>query len=457
MGNSFDLFVVGAGSGGVAASRRAAVHGAKVGICESGRVGGTCINRGCVPKKLFTYAAHYSEDFHDAAGFGWDEARPSFRWPDLIAAKDREIDRLNQAYEGLLSSGNVALLRGRARLIDANTVDVDGETVEAKHILLATGGHPRVPEIDGAEHGFTSDEAFHLREMPRRVVILGGGYIAVEFASIFRGLGAAVTVVHRDAKILRGFDEEVRTFLTDEMKKKDIAFRPGRTVRRASRKGTTTIVTLDDGEVLNADGLMFAIGRAPNSGGLGLEDAGVARNENGAVIVDADSRTNVPNIFAIGDLTHRRDLTPVAIAEGRAFADLLFGPGGRRLDYDKVPSAVFTLPAVGTVGLSEEAARARGPVDIYRSTFRPMRHTLSGSDERALVKLVVDGGNQKVLGAHMVGGDAAEIIQSLAVAITAGATKADFDATVALHPSAAEEFVLLRTKAAPYGSAKPAA
>lgn len=445
----FDLLVIGAGSGGVAASRRASLHGARVAIAESGAVGGTCINRGCVPKKLFTYAAHYSEDFHEAGGFGWEEAKPSFLWPDLIAAKDREIARLNQVYEGLLSSGDVTLLRGRARLVDGNTAEVDGDAVRAKHILLATGGRPFVPEIPGNEHGFNSDEAFHLREMPKRVVIVGGGYVAIEFASIFRGLGAAVTVVHRDTGILRGFDAEVRSTLTDELRKKDIAFRAGRSVRRLSRKGTAVIATLDDSENLSADGVMFATGRTPSAHNLGLEEVGVALNQRGAVVVDADSRTSVANIFAIGDLTHRRNLTPVAIAEGRAVADFVFGGTTRHLDYAMVPTAVFSLPAVGTIGLTEAEARARGgAVDIYTSSFRPLRHTLSGSDERALVKLVVDAVTDRVLGAHMVGADAAEVIQSIAVALTAGATKAHFDATLALHPTAAEEFVLLRSKAA---------
>ncbi len=446
----FDLFVIGAGSGGVAASRRAAVHGARVGIVEMGRIGGTCVNRGCIPKKLFTYAAHYSEDFREAAGFGWQEVQPKFAWRDLVAAKDREVARLNQVYEGLLHSGNVQLLRGRARLRDANTIDVDGETVRAKHILLATGSHAVVPEIEGEEFGFTSDSAFDLPQLPKRIVIVGGGYVAVEFASIFRGLGVAVTVVHRADGILRGFDDDVRTFLTDELRKKDIAFRARQSVKRITNKGSTLQVHTDTNESLAADGVLFATGRAANTGDLGLDLAGVRVNENRAVQVDADSRTSTPNIFAIGDLTNRKQLTPVAIAEGRAVADLLFGPAGRHLNYDLVPSAVFSLPPVGTVGLSEEQARARfGAVDVYRSSFRPLRHTASGSDERALTKLVVDPATDRVLGAHMVGPEAGEIIQGLAVALTAGATKAQFDATLAIHPTAAEEFVLLRTKAAP--------
>jgi len=451
----FDLFVIGAGSGGVAASRRASLHGARVGICEQGRVGGTCVNRGCTPKKLFAYAAHYSEDFRDAHGFGWEEVRPGFRWADLIAAKDREIQRLNQVYEGLLEQGKVTLLRGRARLADAHTVEVGGKPVSAANILLATGAGPFVPDIAGGDLGFTSDEAFHLRALPTRIVIAGSGYIAVEFASIFAGLGAAVTVVHRADKVLRGFDEDVRTFLIEELRKKQIAFRPGRTIKRLGHKGDAVQAILDDGEVLAADGVMFAMGREANTSDLGLKEVGIEVDSRGAVAVDADSRTSVANIFAIGDVTQRRNLTPVAIAEGRAVADLLYGGGGRHLDYAQVPTAVFSSPAVSSVGLSEEQARAGGrAVDTYKSSFRPLRHTLSGSDERALVKLVVDAGTDRVLGAHMVGADAAEIIQSLAVALTAGATKAQFDATVALHPTAAEEFVLLRTKAPP--AAKPA-
>ena len=448
--SDYDLLVIGAGSGGVAASRRASLHGASVAIVEQGRVGGTCVNRGCIPKKLFAYSAHYSEDFHDAAGFGWDEARPAFRWSKLVAAKDREIQRINQVYEGLLDQGQITLLRARARLLDANTVDVDGERISADHILLATGARPFVPDIAGADLGFTSNEVFDLKSLPNRVLVVGSGYIGIEFASIFRGLGAAVTVVHRSDGILRGFDGDVRAFVTDELRKKDISFRAGGRVLRLGRKGDTVLATIDNGEVLAAEGVLFATGRTPNTQDLGLSEAGVALDERGAVAVDADSRTSVPTIYAIGDLTQRRNLTPVAIAEGRAVSDLLFGPGGRRLDYTMVPTAVFSAPAVGSVGLTEADARARGhEVDVYKSSFRPLRHTLSGSEERALVKLVVDAKSDRVLGAHMVGADAPEIVQSLAVALTAGATKAQFDATLALHPSAAEEFVLLRTRAKP--------
>ena len=448
--SDYDLLVIGAGSGGVAASRRASLHGASVAIVEQGRVGGTCVNRGCIPKKLFAYAAHYSEDFHDAVGFGWDEARPAFRWSKLVAAKDREIQRINQVYEGLLDQGQITLLRARARLLDANTVDVDGERISADHILLATGARPFVPDIAGADLGFTSNEVFDLKSLPNRVLVVGSGYIGIEFASIFRGLGAAVTVVHRSDGILRGFDGDVRAFVTDELRKKDISFRAGGRVLRLGRKGDTVLATIDNGEVLAAEGVLFATGRTPNTQDLGLSEAGVALDERGAVAVDADSRTSVPTIYAIGDLTQRRNLTPVAIAEGRAVSDLLFGPGGRRLDYTMVPTAVFSAPAVGSVGLTEADARARGhEVDVYKSSFRPLRHTLSGSEERALVKLVVDAKSDRVLGAHMVGADAPEIVQSLAVALTAGATKAQFDATLALHPSAAEEFVLLRTRAKP--------
>jgi glutathione reductase (NADPH) len=322
--------------------------------------------------------------------------------------------------------------------------------VRARHILLATGGHAVVPEVEGEDLGFTSDAAFDLPALPKRVVIVGAGYVAVEFASIFRGLGVAVTVVHRADRILRGFDDEVRTFLTDEMRKKDIAFRANQSVKRILRKGTALQVQTDANEMLQADGVLFATGRTPNTGDLGLDAVGVRLNEHGAVQVDADSRTSVPNIYAIGDMTNRKQLTPVAIAEGRAVADVLYGPGGRHLNYELVPSAVFSLPAIGTVGLTEEEARARhGNVDVYRSSFRPLRHTVSGSDERALTKLVVDPASDRVLGAHMVGPDAGEIIQGLAVALTAGATKAQFDATLAIHPTAAEEFVLLRTKVAP--------
>lgn len=448
MTSTFDLLVIGAGSGGVAASRRAAAHGARVGVIESGRVGGTCVNRGCIPKKLFAYAAHYRDDFRDAVGFGWEEASPTFSWADLVGAKNREVWRLGQVYEGLLAQGNVTLVRGRARLIDGNTVDVDGEAMRADHILLAAGARPRVPDIPGADLGVTSDQAFDLDALPQRVVIVGGGYIAVEFASIFRGLGAAVTVVHRAAEPLRAFDSDVRSAVVEELRKKDVSFRAGRTTKRLGHKGAAVLVTLSDNEILQADCVLFATGRVPNSAGLGLDDARVRVNESGAVVVDADSRTTSASIYAIGDLTDRRNLTPVAIAEGLAVADFVFGGGGRRLDYDLVPTAVFCSPPVAAVGLTEAEARRRiGAVDVYKSSFRPLRHTLSGSDERAMVKLVVDAETDRVLGVHMVGPDAPEIVQALAVAVTARVTKAQFDATIALHPSAAEEFVLLRTKA----------
>jgi glutathione reductase (NADPH) len=443
----YDLYVIGAGSGGVRAARVAAGHGAKVAIAEADRVGGTCVIRGCIPKKLMAYAGHYSGDFEDAAGFGWTvEAR--FDWPTLIANKDREIDRLNGLYIKGLNAAGAELHQARARLVDAHTVELDdGRRFLAEHILIATGGHPVRPDFPGAEHVVTSDELFHLPELPRRIAVAGAGYIALEFAGIFRGLGSEVTVVHRGPELLRGFDRDIRSALHEEMEARGVAFRFNTEVAGVEKRKGGYAISLKRGGGLEADLVLFAIGRRPNTAGLGLERAGIALGPAGAVPVDAWSRSSAPHIYAVGDVTDRVALTPVAIREGHAFADTVFGRKPWAVDYEAIPTAVFTNPPVGTIGLAEEEARPRGPVHIYRSRFRPLRHTLSGRRERSMMKLVVDGLSGRVLGVHMVGEDAPEIIQSLAVAVKMGATKADFDAAMALHPTSGEEFLTMRERA----------
>ncbi|MCH6590716.1 MAG: glutathione-disulfide reductase [Proteobacteria bacterium] len=448
----YDLITLGAGSAGVRASRVAARYGARVAVVEERYLGGTCVNVGCVPKKLFVYAAHFGEDFDDAAGFGWTVGGRDFAWPRLIENKNAEIARLNGVYRDLLEGAGARILDGHARLLDAHTVAVGETTYSAERILVATGGWPAVPEFAGREHVITSNEAFFLDSLPGTIVIVGGGYVAVEFAGIFHGLGARVTQLYRGPLFLRGFDDDVRRALAREMGKKGIDVRFDSSVesieRRDTDDGPRFTVTLADGGAIEAGLVMYATGRRPNTEGFGLEDAGVALNEKGAIVVDEDWRTSVPNIHAIGDVTDRINLTPVAVAEGQALADLLFNPSGRTVDYDGVPSAVFSQPPVGTVGLTEAEARARyGAVDVYRSTFRPLKHTLSGRDEQAMMKLVVDSRSDRVLGVHMVGPEAGEIIQGIAVALKCGATKAQFDATIGIHPTTAEEFVLMREKA----------
>jgi len=446
----YDLFVIGAGSGGVAASRRAAAHGAKAGIAEDDRVGGTCVIRGCVPKKLLTYAAHYADDFEDAAAYGWTLGPARFDWATLIANKDKEIDRLNGIYIRMLKNAGVALHEARAVVVDPHTIELAGKRITAETILLATGARPVKPNIPGADLAITSNEAFHLPTLPRRVVMVGGGYIAVEFAGIFNGVGADVTQLYRGEQILRGFDRDIRDTLAGQLRTAGIDLRLKTDVVRIEKRGGALALALTSGGEIEADCVMMATGRKPNTAGLGLEAAGVAIDGEGAVKVDEWSRSGAPSVYAIGDVTNRMNLTPIAINEGRAFADTLYGKRPRKLDYANVPSAVFSHPPVGTVGLSEEAARERfGDIDIYKATFRPMKHTLTGRDEKTMMKLVVDAKTDKVLGAHMVGADAPEIIQGVAIGLICGATKAQFDATVAIHPSAAEEFVTMRDKWVP--------
>ena len=448
----YDLFVIGAGSGGVRAARVAAGFGARVAVAEADRPGGTCVIRGCVPKKLLVYAAHFREDLDDAAAYGWS-ADATFSWPTLIANKDREIARLEDIYRTLLKSAGASLYEGRATLVDPHTIEIAARRYTARHVLIATGGRPVRPEIPGAEFAITSDEAFQLAELPRRVLIVGGGYVGVEFGGIFHGLGAEVTIAYRGEQILRGFDDDVRHHLHDELVRKGLDVRLQCELRGIERRGdgslAATLVTAGTPQQLEVDAVMFATGRQPATAGLGLEAAGVQLDAHGAVIVDECSRSSVPSIHAVGDVTNRVALTPVAIREGAAVATTLFGGQRVAVDHRDVPHAVFSQPPVGTVGLSEAAAAAaHDSVDVYTATFRPLKYTLSGRNERTLVKLVVDAASQRVVGAHMVGPDAPEIIQGIAIAVKAGLTKEQFDATVAIHPTAAEEFVTLRDKRA---------
>jgi glutathione reductase (NADPH) len=451
-----DLFVVGAGSGGVRAARIAATHGAKVAIAEEYRVGGTCVIRGCVPKKLLVYASRFAHEFEDAAGFGWTVPEPTFDWPTLIANKDKEIDRLELAYVANLEKPGVDIIRSRAVLADPHTVRLaSGESVRAAHILIATGGAPSLGgPIPGREHVISSNEAFHLPALPPRILIQGGGYIAVEFAGIFAGLGSAVTLIYRGPNILRGFDDDVRAHLRAEMERRGIAIVTGDTVAGVEQAGGAYTVALAGGKRIEVDRVMFATGRNPHISGLGLEAAGVKLAPNGGIAVDEFSRTSVPHIYAVGDVTNRINLTPVAIREGHAFADTVFGKRPTKVDHTNVATAVFSEPEVGVVGLTETQAReCHARIDIYKSTFRPMKATLSGRDTRMLMKLVVEGSGGHVLGCHIVGEGAAEMVQMAAIAIKMGATKADFDATMALHPTAAEELVTMRTPTAQYGLA----
>jgi glutathione reductase (NADPH) len=446
----YDLFTIGAGSGGIRASRISHHLGARVGIAENYRIGGTCVIRGCVPKKLLSYAAHYAEDFEDARGYGWSIEGATFSWPALIANKNREIARLSKVYSDGFARVGVDVVEGTAKLVDAHTVAIGERRVTAQNILVATGGWPVKPAIPGIGHAITSNEAFELPELPKRILMVGGGYVAVEFAGIFHGLGSEVTLSYRGEQILRGFDDDVRQHLHDEMAKKGVSILLESTVSSIARRADGALeVSLRglSGNSLVCDAVMFATGRTPNTARLGLEEIGVKLDEEGGVVVDRFCRSSVANIFAAGDVTNRIALTPVAIREGAAVAMTLFGGAETPVDLDDVPSAVFSQPPVGTVGLSEtQAVEKFGKVDIYKASFRPLRHTLSGRDERTLVKLVVDATTQRVAGAHMVGADAPEIIQGLALAVKAGLTKAQFDATVGIHPTAAEEFVTLREK-----------
>lgn len=450
----FDFFVIGGGSGGVRAARMAGQRGVRVAMAESGALGGTCVNVGCIPKKLYSYAAHFAEAFEESHGFGWQGEAPKLDWPQLKANRAKEITRLNGIYLQLLQGAGVRLLTGHAQLLDAHTVQVNGERFTAQHILLATGGTPSVPPVPGGELVVTSNDMFDLDPFPKRLVVVGGGYIACEFASIFNGLGAQVTLLHRGDQVLNGFDQDVRPFIAAEMRKAGVDLRLQAEVATIARTADGLQVTLKNGDTLLADTVLYATGRVPNTHGLGLEAAGVKLNAKGAIEVDAHYQTSVPSIHAIGDVTARVQLTPVALGEGMALVDHLFGPAAgkpaRSMAYDYIPTAVFTHPNIGTVGDTEAQAREKyGKLRIYRTDFKPLKHTLSGSTERTLMKLVVDDATDRVVGLHMVGADAGEIVQGFAVAMKAGATKAVFDSTIGIHPTAAEEFVTMREAVKP--------
>lgn len=444
----YDLYVIGAGSGGVRASRMSAGNGARVAVAESTFLGGTCVNVGCVPKKLFVYGSHFHEEFGDAAGFGWEVKAEGFDWPTLRDNKTKEIERLNGIYEGLLSGAGVDLHLGEARFVDSHTIAINDETFTARNVLIASGSRPVVPAVPGREHAITSNEAFYLPQLPERIAVVGGGYIAVEFAGIFAGLGVDTTLIYRGPLFLRGFDISVREFVRDEIAKKGVKLQFETDVTNIARHGEGCTLTLSSGETMDVGEVLYATGREPNSDQLGLEAAGVELGPRGNVLVDEYYQTNVEHIYAIGDVTDRFQLTPVAIEEGMCIANNLFTDKPKQtLDYNYIATAVFCQPNIGTVGMDEETAVANyaGDIDVYDSSYKPMKHTLSGRDERSMMKMLVRRSTDAVLGIHMVGPDAGEIMQGMAVALVAGATKTQFDRTVGIHPTAAEELVTLRT------------
>lgn len=442
----YDYFVIGAGSGGVRSARIAATHGAKTGIAEGSDLGGTCVNLGCVPKKIMSYAADQHMAYEDGPGYGWDANKPGFKWERLIENKDKEILRLNGAYQNTLDNAGVTIHRSFAKFIDDNTLDIGGQTITADNILIATGGRALKPNIPGGEHCLTSDDFFHMKHMPKNPIIIGGGYIAVEFAHILHGLGANVTLLYRGELFLRGFDEDIRTHLRGEMEKAGIKLMFNVGHNRIEKRGDVYAHICDDGEEICGDAIIAAVGRSPNTQNLGLENTEISMDKKGHIIVDKEYKTSVDHIYAVGDVTDTPKLTPVAIKEGHVLADRLFGKmAGRNVNYDNLATAVFSQPAIGTIGMSEERAREEGyEVDIYKSNFRAMKFILPGREERTLMKLVVDKKTDRVLGLHMCGLDAPEIVQGFAVAMNLGATKADFDRTMPIHPTSAEEFVTLR-------------
>lgn len=447
--HDFDVLIIGAGSAGVRCARASAALGARVAVVEAGRAGGTCVNVGCVPKKLMVYASHFAEEMELARGYGWSVGAHAHDWAAFTAARDAEVARLNGVYERLLRGAGATLLRGRARITGPHSIAIDGAKHTARHVVIATGARPVRPAIPGAEHAMVSDDVFALSQRPRRVVVVGGGYIALEFAGVFRGLGSEVTIVHRGAHVLRGFDDDARSFLAEEMRKKGVRIRLNATVESIEKGPGGLVCELPEAEEVEADAVLFAIGRAPNVEGLGLAEVGVDVDADGAVVVDEHSRTRVPSIHAIGDVTNRMNLTPVALAEGSALARTLFGAAPAQVAYGNVPTAVFTQPPLSAVGLTESEARAtHANVDVYTSEFRPLLHALSGSEERVFMKIVVDAETDRVLGAHVVGIDAPEIVQGLAIALQCGATKAQVDATIGIHPTVAEEIVAMRVKRA---------
>ena len=449
---SCDLFVIGGGSGGVRAARMAAQRGARVVLAEAAALGGTCVNVGCIPKKLYSYAAHYADTFREAAGYGWEVGAVRLDWDRLKTRRAAEITRLNGVYEQLLLGAGVQIVRGWAQLLDGHTVQVQTtagpQLFKSRHVLVATGGTPSVPALPGREHVVTSDSMFDLDPFPARLVVVGGGYIACEFASIFQGLGAQVTQLYRGSQVLRGFDHEIQAFIATEMRKAGVDLRTSADVAAVEKKQDGLHVTLADGNRQVADTVLYATGRIPNVNGLGLDTAGVAQGRDGAIEVDGHYRTSLPSVYAVGDVTARVQLTPVALGEAMVVVDQLFGDGRRQMGYEYIPTAVFTHPNIGTVGMSEAQAREKlGGVTIYRSEFKALRHTLSDSHERTLMKLVVETASDRVVGLHMVGPDAGEVVQGFAVAMKAGATKAVFDSTIGIHPTVAEEFVTMREAA----------
>jgi glutathione reductase (NADPH) len=445
MSSDYDLIVIGAGSGGVRASRFAAERNARVLVIESTYLGGTCVNAGCIPKKLLSYAAHFAADFDDAEGFGYDPHATTFRWPRLLAAKDKEIARLNDVYARILKEAGVTVMRGHARISDPHTVTIQGENLSADRILIATGSRPVRPPVPGAELGITSDDAFHLKELPERILIIGAGYIAVEFASIFNGLGVETTLSYRGDTMLKAFDHDLSCHLQDAMEKKGVIIRPGTGINGLEQKAHCIKASLGDGTSIEVDCAMFATGRVPNTIDLGLDELAIEFGANGAIKVDDNYQSSVPSIYAIGDVVDRMALTPVALSEGMTLADELFGSGELKTSYVNVPTAVFSHPNVATVGLTERGAIVAGhTVRVFKNTFTALRHTLSGNTEKTFMKLVVDALTDVVLGVHMCGPDAGEIVQGFAVALNCGAKKSDFDRTLGIHPTLAEEFVTMR-------------
>lgn len=446
----YDYFVIGGGSGGVRSARIAAGHGAKVGLAEGRHLGGTCVNVGCVPKKLFSYASDYGPAIEDMRGYGWDIPKHSFNWSQLIDNKNKEISRLNGVYKNLLKNAGVETYNGMASFKDEHTIVVNDQEITADKILIATGGKPRKPRYEGAEHNIVSDDAFYLDKLPEHVVIEGGGYIGVEFAHIFHGLGVKVTIIHRGNRILRGFDTDISDFLAEEMQKQGINITLEVNIDKIEDKSGQKTVFLDNNDQISCDLVLSAIGRVPNTETLNLENTGVKTKDNGEIIIDENSQTSTDNIYAVGDLADRHlELTPVAIAAGHILADKLFSKGKpRQTSFENIPTAIFSNPPIGTVGLSEDQAKENGhDIDIYKSSFKPLRHTLSGRDEKTLMKLIIDKKTDKVLGAHMCGADSPEILQGIGIALQCGATKADFDRTIGIHPTAAEEFVTMRDPA----------
>tara|TARA_R110002096_G_scaffold375106_1_gene568783 strand:- start:14402 stop:15751 length:1350 start_codon:yes stop_codon:yes gene_type:complete len=442
---NYDLFVIGAGSGGVRAARMSASYGARVAIAEDRYLGGTCVNVGCVPKKLFVYASHVSEEIHNAKGFGWEINHTTFDWSTLIKNKNTEIQRLNGVYKNLLDNAGVETINGRATIVDAHTVEIDGKHYTAEKLLIATGGWPSVPDIPGKEHIISSNEAFFLDSLPEKIIIVGGGYIAVEFAGIFNGLGVETTLLYRGPLFLRGFDQDLRFMLAEEMQKKGIKIKFNANISKIDKTNDNLIATLDDDTQLDAGQIMYATGRKPMTDNLGLEQVGIELDEKKAIKVNTDYQTNVSSIYAIGDVTDRINLTPVALAEGMVLAKRFFANEQKSVDYSDIPTCVFSQPNLGTVGLTEEEAREKySDIDIYKSKFTPMKYSLSDNDEKTIMKMIVDKETDRVVGVHMLGPDAGEIIQGIGIAMKAGASKRDFDSTIGIHPTAAEEFVTMR-------------